>query len=317
MKYSFEPYLTCLPLLHQGKVRDSFGGTTTEGTFLVVATDRLSTHDVVHRSLIPDKGYILTAMTIFWIQEILGDIEHHVVAYGLDIYNHLPENKDYPVDLHLRGLIVKKLDMIPYELIFRSYLTGSLWDKFVSKGLANPYGIEVDEGMGLMSPFTPIAFTPTEKSATDDPVSSEMMRQQYPEAVFLARQVYHSGRAYALQRGIDIIDFKCEVGMHDREYVLADEWLTPDCCRFVRSEDIVLGKNPPWLDKQVFRDYAVSEWKRLQETPLGVQDVPGNTKPPLEFPEEIILQGAGTYHDVFETLTGYMLVAFQSAYLEN
>lgn len=296
MNPKHKPYVDCIPLIHQGKVRDSFGGTTTPGTRLVVATDRISTHDVVHKSLVPGKGIILTAMTVFWALTVLreNDIPHHIVAYDRDIYDHLPKDREYPEDLHWRGLIVRDLDMIPYELIFRAYLAGSLWDKIYSQGRLNPYGVELPEGLELMSPLDPIIFTPTDKSETDDPVRANVVEHYQPEAVTLARDVYQRGREYALNRGIDIIDFKAEVGRDkDGTVVLADEWMTGDCCRFVRTNDIVVGKNPPWADKQIFRDWAAQAWKGMEG------------KPPLEFPQEVIKQGIQAYRGMFGALTGY------------
>lgn len=301
----YPPYLKLLPLIHQGKVRDTFGHTTTHGTMLVVATDRISTHDIVHSNLIPGKGEILTAMTIFWMREAFQNIPHHIVAYGKDIYDHLPDDALYPEDLHLRGLIVKELDMVPREFIFRARMGGSVWNKYYSRGLGNPYGVDFPEGLRLMDELSPIAFTPTEKSATDDPVNARHTESLYPQEMELARRVYYLGREYALKRGIDIIDFKCEVGRDkDGKAKIGDEWLNGDCCRLVKSSDIVIGQNPPWMDKQVFRDDAERQWAEM-----------GGEKVPLTFSPKIVADGIHAYDTAFEMLTGGTLESFQDEYL--
>lgn len=300
----FEPYLNCLPLHHQGKVRDTFSGTLTPGTLLVVATDRISTHDIVHKSMVPGKGELLTALTIFWSQEVLSGLPNHIVAFGKDIYDHLPNDRVYPEDLHLRALIIRKLDMIPFELIFRARMAGSLWDKFYKKGIPNPYGIELEGHLRLMSELNPVAFTPTDKSETDDPVVAVDIERQYFYEVELAARAYRLGREYAKGRGIDIIDAKFEVGTDEQgRCILADEWLTGDCARFVLEEDIVIGENPPWADKQIFRDDAIAQWAQR------------DSKNPLVFSENVIEEGLQAYHDVFEIFSGYTLGAFQDQHL--
>jgi phosphoribosylaminoimidazole-succinocarboxamide synthase len=300
-KPRFEPYVPSLTeeLFHQGKVRDTYR-TDVPGTLLVVATDRLSTHNVVHESLVPAKGQILTALTVFWGEEVLLGITSHLLAFGQRIYDYLPADRTYPDDLHLRGIIVDRLTMIPYEMIFRGRMAGSLWKDFYRHGLPNPYGAMIPPGLQLMDPFETPVFTPTEKSEDDDPVSALTVEREYPRAVKLARDVYQQGRMYALRRGLEIVDAKIEMGLNECDsVVLADEFLTPDCCRFVYNSDIEPGKEPPWADKEIFRQDAVRQWGWA------------SSGPPLTFPEEVIAEGAAAYCGVFETLTGQTLEEFQ------
>jgi len=295
---SRKPYMDCLPLRYQGKVRDSFNGTTMPDTFLIVATDAVSTHNVAHKSLVPDKGQLLNALSIFWIQEALKDIPHHIVAFGKEIYAHLPKGRAYPEDLHLRAIVVKELDMVPVEFIYRKRLAGSLYDKFYSKGLLNPYGIELEPNLSLMHPFDNPLFTPTTKTKTDDPLNTFTVEYLCPEETELTYGVYAAGFAYAKKRGIEIIDTKMECG-RDKDGVLClgDEWLNGDSSRFVDPDIIALDKMPPWQDKEIVRQDAVKQWA-------------GGPKVPLEFSDEVLRKTSQAYHDIFEQLTGGTLEQF-------
>lgn len=148
--------------VHQGKVRDTFQVPDRPELLLVVATDRISTHNVVHKSVIPGKGTFLTQMTIFWMTEILG-VPNHLIAWGKDIYKYIPIDIDLPEGIHERAVIVKKLEMIPIEFIFRDFMAGSLWNDY-RYGRPNPYGLEIPGGLQLMSRFQGTVFTPTDKS---------------------------------------------------------------------------------------------------------------------------------------------------------
>ncbi len=298
-------YLYGLDLFGQGKVRDTFTIPHFPDLLFIVATDRLSTHNIVHRSLVPGKGMVLNALSIFWAENVLKDIPNHLVVYGMKIYDYLPgERGDYPEDLHLRAVIVKKLDMIPYEFIWRGRLAGSLYGSFYSKEIKNPYEVFIAKGLDKMSLFEPPVFTPTDKSETDDPVSGIKVSNKHPEAVSFTQDVYSEGKKYALERGIEIIDFKAEVG-RDREgkLYLADEWLTPDCCRFVRASAIKVGENPKWMDKELFRVYAVNVWD-------------GGEKYPLDFSPNIVAEGTERYRTIFEILAEQSLETFQKKVLE-
>lgn len=301
---SYPSSIPGLDPIHQGKVRDTFATVDPE-VLLLVATDRISTHNVVHASLVPLKGQILTALTVFWTEVLCeDDIPHHILASGQDIYDFLPmTDQPYPEDLHLRAVAVRKLDMLPFELIFRGRMAGSLWSEYYSKGIPNPYGLELPSELELMSPFDSPIFTPTEKSETDDPVRASDIRQAYPAHVGMAEELYRRGIRYALSRGIEIIDTKIEVGIDQYGRVcVGDEILTLDSSRFVQSADIVIGKNPPWADKQIVRDEAELIWGGKKK---------GS---PIAFSKDTIRQAQDMYLRVFHQLTGMSLGEFQQKY---
>lgn len=300
----FATSLPNLSLLHQGKTRDTYR-TRVPDLRLVEATDRLSTHNVVHKSTVPRKGEVLTALTVF-NAGILENamIPHHIVAYGKEIYRHLPGlPSDYPADLHHRAIVVKTLEMVPVEFIYRGYMVGSLWKDWYAKGRENPYGIELDEEMQLMSSFSPPVFTPTEKSDTDPPLHTEETEKKYLAESAMSMRSFLVIRDYLRDRGIELVDSKFEVG-HDSlgNTILADEFGTPDSSRFCDRREIRLGQEPPWLDKQVARDEAERVWA-------------GGAKVPLTFSDAVVSQLTNTYLDVFEWITGTDLRSWQHSRL--
>lgn len=288
------PSLKCL---HQGKVRDTYGVPKEPDLLLVYATDRISTHNKVHLSTIKNKGYALTALTIFWMSMQLRGIDTHLVTYGKGIYAYLPGG-DYPADLHLRAIIVRKVVVDPFEMIFRSRMAGSLWKDYYSKGLPNPYGFTLPQGLELMSLFEPTIFTPTEKSETDDPVNTTEIILDYNDAYLVASEAYEQGRAYAATKGIEIIDGKFETSGD----MLVDECLTPDACRFVRAGTIVVGQEPAWMDKEHVRREAERVWN-------------GGPKVPLRFSDEVCTETTRIYEEIVHTLTGLTLTGFQEEHL--
>ncbi len=297
--FKYEPAVPGLHCIHQGKVRDTFAIPEYPELLLTVATDRVSTHNIVHESTIPNKGQALTALTVFWMKEQLPGIPTHLVAYGNGIWQYLPR-LPIPDDLTLRALVVAKLTMYPVEFIFRNRMAGSLWKDFYQKGQPNPYGLDLPPGLRLMSPFEQTVFTPTDKSETDDPLNGAATVRRYPGAYRLAHQAYELGRQFAAQSGIEIIDGKFEVGFDSMgRVVFGDECLTPDSCRFVESEDITVGRDPAWLDKQYLREEAERIWA-------------GGPKSPIAFSSDIIRETTLRYGRIVERLTGVSLQAFQA-----
>jgi len=301
----YPPALTNLPLVHQGKTRDTFL-TKSPDKLLIVATQRLSTHNIIHLSEVPCKDQVLTALTVYWLINHLesAGVNHHMVAYGSNIYNYLPGNRsDYPDDLHLRAIVVKKLEMIPVEFIFRGYLVGSLWKEFYSKGLPNPYGVNLEPGLPLMSPFSEPIFTPTDKSETDEPLSTQETAQVHFEATAVCFKTFTLVRDHLRALGLELVDSKFEVGVCRRSGLaittIADEIATPDSSRFCDKSKIQIGKEPPWLDKQIARDEAERIWGK-------------DKKVPLTFSSEIISVLSNTYLDIFARIAGMDLGKFQS-----
>lgn len=307
------PALTNLPLVYQGKSRDTFQAKWPDPNdkrrlpLLIVATNRISTHNIVHKSTIGKKGEVLTALTIFWPIDVLEKtgVAHHLVASGKKIYDYLPGSpSDYPKDLHLRAIVVKHLDIILIEFIYRAYLCGSLWDRYYSKGLPDPYGLELDSGLPLMHPFSYPISTPTEKSDTDPPLDSEYVIDTFPSADRISRRAFKLGRDYLRPKGIECLDSKFELGIdEDGQVILADEVLTPDSSRFARLADIKEGENPPWLDKQIARDKAEAMWLERGQK--------GEGRKPLEFPPIVCSKLYQNYTDLFQMVTGTTLREFQ------
>lgn len=293
----YPPAVTNLECVHQGKVRDTFALPDHAELLLTVATDRISTHNVVHQSEIARKGETLTALTVFWMNDVLKDIPTHLEAFGKSIYNFLPPGK-YPADLHLRAIIIRKLSMVPVEFVYRSRMAGSLMKDYYSKGLPNPYGIDLPPRLTIMSPFEHPIFTPTEKTEVDDPMGGSDVMARYTKAQKLAASAYQAGRIHAFGCGIDIIDGKFEIGMCNGEAVLADECLTPDACRFVDADSIVVGKEPLWLDKQFVREEAEKQWN-------------GNKRIPLTFSSEVCRETTTRYLKIAERLIGIPLAHYQ------
>ncbi len=289
-----------LELFHSGKVRETYLIPGYPNLILVIATDRISTHNEKHLSEVPEKGSILTALTHYWMKKLEeAGISTHLVAYGYEVLKYVK----IPTELLPQAIIVKKLEMIPLEFIYRSYLTGSLWSKFYSKGLVNPYGIILPAGLKLMSKFAENILTPTEKSATDDPTDTGSVISKHRKACILTNAVYKIGQEHLRSVGLEMVDSKFEVGFDSEDRIcLGDECLTPDSSRFARPGDIVLGENPPWLDKQSVRD----EVERVYPD--------GENVKPMTFSKEVLAQTKSNYHELFEMITGR---SFHSYYIYN
>ncbi len=294
-----------LALFYAGKVRYTFK-TIDKSMLLVVATDKLSTHNVVHFSQIPHKGEVLTALTVFWLAEVLSNagISHHMVACGRDIYQYLRyTSSDYPAGLHRRAIVIKRREVIPIEFVYRGRLAGSLYNDWYERGKANPYKIILPPGLPLMTQFEPPLFTPTEKSATDDPISAEMVMQDYPEAYQLGLAIYQLGREHLRRCGIELVDTKLEMALVRGKAEVVDEVLTPDSSRFCEISGIVHGKEPVWMDKQLARNEAERLWK-------------GGPKLPLDFSGGVVSNVSATYLNIFKRITGRSLRDFQREYFD-
>lgn len=309
--YDFSPILTTLKLVHMGKVRETYelpvkaDGHSVSEPLLMVASDRISTHNVVHKSVIPKKGEVLTALTWHWVMlfEKLG-ISHHVIAIGDEIYKYLPGNKeDYPEDLYLRSMVVQKLDMIPVEFVHRRHLTGSLLSAYMKS--EDPYGLRLSPGLQRMHRFENVIFTPTDKSETDDPLRADEVSESYPRATSISRSVFEEIEADLGKQGIALIDTKLELGFDENGMVVVgDEIVTPDSSRFTGLDDVKLGVDPPWLDKQPIRDEAERMWA-------------GGGKVPLVFPNKVIIQAKERYVHVCEIITRMSLRDFQQSHFSS
>ncbi|MET8982072.1 phosphoribosylaminoimidazolesuccinocarboxamide synthase [Streptomyces sp. NPDC004539] len=278
--------------LHTGKVRELYRNEA--GDLVMVASDRLSAYDWVLPSEIPDKGRVLTQLSLWWFDQLADLVPSHVISTDL------PEGA--PEDWQGRTLICKSLDMLPVECVARGYLTGSgLVEYNASRtvcGLALPEGLV--DGSELPAPI----FTPATKAAVgdhDENVSyEEVAREVGAETAAQLRQatlaVYGRARDIARDRGIILADTKFEFG-HDKNgtLILADEVLTPDSSRFWPAADWHPGRPQHPYDKQFVRDWLTS--------PQSAWDKNG-TQPPPPLPPEIIEATRTKYVEAYERLTG-------------
>jgi phosphoribosylaminoimidazole-succinocarboxamide synthase len=278
--------------LHTGKVRDLYRNEA--GDLVMVATDRISAYDWVLPSPIPDKGKVLTQLSLWWFDQLQDLIPNHVIS------QELPEGA--PADWAGRTLICKSLDMVPVEAVARGYLTGSGLVEYNESrtvcGLALPEGLE--DGSELPAPiFTPA--TKAEVGEHDENVSyEEVARRIGADTAAQLRQstlaVYSRARDIARERGIILADTKFEFGFDkDGSLILADEVLTPDSSRFWPADQWQPGRAQPSYDKQFVRDWLTSSasgWDRKSE------------QPPPALPDEVVTATRAKYIEAYELLTG-------------
>lgn len=283
-----------LPLLHKGKVRNTHQTNDSEA-LLLVATERVSTHNIIHNDEIPFKGEVLNMLTIFWLTEVLHELPNHLVATGSEIYDFLPKgSRDKYPGLHYRAVVVEKLDMRLVEFILRRYLTGSLW-KAYQRG-EDPYGLNLPYGLKHMHRFDKWVFTPTDKSETDEPLNSDLVARRHAGELDMIEYATNLVEQFLGKLGITTVDIKAEGGFSTKsnKFMLADELFTPDCCRFVMTADLKSEEAPKWLDKQLLRDEAERIWA-------------GGEKYPLTFSSELNKRTSMIYLSLLEKITGYTL----------
>ena len=308
--------------IYRGKVRDTYD--LENGLLLIVATDRLSIFDFVLGAEVPLKGEVLTAFNIFWRKHPSKLIPQHrgdLVACGRDIIEYLPAKLQLSpdvMDLCKRAVVVRKLDMLPYEFIVRGCLTGSGYDDYQKTGTV--YGNIVPAGLKNGSILDPAAYTPTDKAEDghDMPVDpAEISRVYGSEPQALALSLFDRARSLAEKRGIILPDTKFEFGRDsDGNLCVGDEVLSPDSSRYWSKEDWELAlkedRVPKPFDKQYVRDYGKENGvhKLDPEKPLDVRTVHE-----LVIPEEHIEETTRVYLNIFEMMTGQTLQEFQSEVL--
>lgn len=278
--------------LHTGKVRDLYRIDEGEhaGRLLMVASDRISAYDFVLDTAIPDKGEILTRMSLWWFDQLSDIVPHHVVS------------TDVPEQVRGRAVICEPLDMFPVECVARGYLTGSGLADYRRTGevcgISLPGGLE--DGSRLPEPI----FTPATKAAVgdhDENVSYEAVVRAVGEGTAAALReltllVYERAESIARERGIILADTKLEFGVRsDNVTVLADEVLTPDSSRFWAAAEWQPGRAQPSYDKQIVRDWLTS-------AESGWDKASGEAPPPL--PDAVVERTRARYIEAFELLTG-------------
>jgi phosphoribosylaminoimidazole-succinocarboxamide synthase len=265
-----------LPLVSSGKVRDTYD--LGDGTLLMVASNRISTYDVVHPTPIPDKGNVLTGLSVLWF-ELTGKI----------VPNHLVSIVDgVPDELRGCALRVKRLQMLPVECIVRGYITGSGWKDYGRTG--SVCGIELPAGLQESEQLPEPIFTPSTKAdeGHDENIDFDAMVDILDGDVGLAERlrdvsiaVYSDIAAHARGRGVILADTKFEFGLDPEtgELTLGDEVCTPDSSRFWPVEGYEVGHGQPSFDKQYVRDWAANTgWDKSPPAPAIPDDVVANTR---------------------------------------
>ncbi len=269
--------LADLPLLASGKVREIYELDSQPPRLLMVASDRISTYDVVHPTPIPDKGKVLTGLSVFWFEKVIGGI----------VENHLITATDgLPEDARGRGMIVRKLEMLPVECVVRGYLSGSGWKDYQRTGGVS--GIELPAGLRESDKLPEPIFTPSTKATVghDETIDFEGAVSlvgdrglaEWLRDVSIA--VYRAAADHAAANGIILADTKFEFGLDDQGSVrLGDEVCTPDSSRFWPADDYVPGRTQASYDKQYVRDWASSTgWDRNPPAPAIPDDVVARTR---------------------------------------
>jgi phosphoribosylaminoimidazole-succinocarboxamide synthase len=281
-----------LQLIKRGKVRDVYA---VEDELLIVASDRMSAFDVVMDDPIPDKGKILTSISIFWFKELEAIVENHVISTDADKY---PEAcLPYKNELRGRSMLVKKAEPLPVECIVRGFLSGSGWAEYKRKG--SICGISLPPGLVESQKLPDPIFTPSTKAEAglhDENISFDravdILGKETAEAVRnLSLEIYLTGSDLAAKRGIIIADTKFEFGLVNDRLILIDEVLTPDSSRFWPADDYRPGTSQQSFDKQYLRDY------------LNGLDWP-KTPPPPRLPKDVIDKTRERYLEALEKLTG-------------
>lgn len=280
-----------LRLVHSGKVRDSYDAG--DGRLLMVTSDRISAFDVVMSEPIPEKGRVLTGLTVFWLRLLSDLAPSHLVS--TDPADFPPAVADR-AELVGRAMVVRKAEMLPLECIVRGYLTGSAWREYSRSGTM--HGTMLPKGLRESDRLPEPVFTPSTKATVghDENISvDEAARLAGPEVVARAQQLsldaYDRAAARALERGIIVADTKFELGFIDGELAICDEVLTPDSSRFWPVDAWSPGSTPPSFDKQPLRDWLeTTGWDK--------------TPPPPPLPAEVVAATANRYREAHERITG-------------
>jgi phosphoribosylaminoimidazole-succinocarboxamide synthase len=281
-----------LPLLRSGKVRDMYA---MGDSILMVASDRISTYDVVHPTPIPDKGKVLTGISVAWFELTQQIVANHMLAAAVPV----------PTALRGRALVVRSLEMLPVECVVRGYLTGSGWKDYQATGAV--CGIELPAGLRESERLPEPIFTPASKAELgdhDENISFESAvaavgdRGTAERLRDVSLALYDLAAAHALERGIILADTKFEFGFDASGILtLGDEALTPDSSRFWPADGYEAGRSQPSFDKQFVRDWASSTgWDR--------------TAPAPAIPDDVVARTRALYIEAYERIVGRPFAAW-------
>jgi phosphoribosylaminoimidazole-succinocarboxamide synthase len=277
--------LADLPLLASGKVREIYD---LGETLLIVASDRISTYDVVHPTPIPDKGSVLTGLSTFWFERTSEIVPNHLISVTDDV----------PEEVRGRGMVVRKLEMLTVECVVRGYITGSGWKDYQRTGAVS--GIELPEGLRESDRLPEPIFTPSTKADVghDEAIDFEGAVQLIGGRALAERvrdvslALYEHAAEHARQNGIILADTKFELGLDgDAKLTIGDEVCTPDSSRFWPVDGYEPGHGQPSFDKQFVRDWASSTgWDRNPPAPA--------------IPDDVVARTRDKYVEAYERITG-------------
>ncbi len=285
----WETHLSGAQFRSRGKVRDLYEA----GEYLlIVATDRLSAFDVVLPTPIPDKGRVLTQLSLFWFEKLREVIRHHVVS-ATDFPAALSAHRDV---LRGRAMLCRRTEPFPMECVVRGYLSGSAWKDYQKTGQV--CGIALPAGLRESDRLPEPIFTPATKATTghDENISMPQAtalvgRRQAERLREASLEIYRRAAAYAAERGIIIADTKFEFGHIGDELIWIDEALTPDSSRFWPADGYAPGRPQPSFDKQYVRDY--------------LERIGWSKQPPgPELPAEVVHATTAKYREAYQRITG-------------
>ncbi len=285
-----ESVIPGLPLINRGKVRDIYD---LGDSLLFIASDRISAFDVVMPNGVPNKGRVLTQISLFWF-ELMQWMPNHLITSDVTTRAEL---RPYAADLAGRSMIVKKARVLPIECIVRGYLVGSGWKDYRETGVVS--GISLRPGYRQADKLDTPLFTPSTKAEIgdhDEAISfertAEIIGADYAQQLKdLSLKIYSTARDYAETKGIIVADTKFEFGVVDGKVILIDEVLTPDSSRFWPADQYQVGTSPVSLDKQFVRDYLETlDWNK--------------TAPGPELPADVVAKTAAKYLEAYKVLTG-------------
>jgi phosphoribosylaminoimidazole-succinocarboxamide synthase len=277
--------LADLPLLASGKVREIYD---LGDELLIVASDRISTYDVVHPTPIPDKGSVLTGVSTFWFERTTDIVANHVIS----VTDGVPE------EARGRGMVVRKLKMLPVECVVRGYITGSGWKDYQATGKVS--GHTLPEGLRESDRLPEPLFTPSTKADVghDEAIDFEGAVALIGDRALAERvrdvslALYDHAAEHARAHGIILADTKFELGLDaDGELTIGDEMCTPDSSRFWPADQYEPGRGQPSFDKQYVRDWAASTgWDRNPPAP--------------PIPDDVVARTREKYVEAYERITG-------------
>jgi phosphoribosylaminoimidazole-succinocarboxamide synthase len=281
-----------LKLRGRGKVRDIY---EVGDKLLIVATDRLSAFDVVLSTPIPDKGKVLTQLSLFWFEKLAGLVPNHIIS-AKDFGGELAP---YAEALEGRAMLVRKTEPAPIECVVRGYISGSGWKDYQKTGAI--CGIQLPAGMRESDRLPEPIFTPSTKATTghDENISFEQTVETVGRPLAeklrdISLAIYRSAVEHAASRGIIIADTKFEFGMIGDELIWIDEALTPDSSRFWPADEYVPGRTQPSFDKQYVRDYLEKiGWNKQAPGPA--------------LPADVVAATQGKYREAYQRITGHAL----------